>query len=211
MTGSRVEGPEREFESAWANPRHTAIELPAVDVNTVLEERYDVERPTAFTRATLWDMEVWKAAAPDRYIPTVVAPGSLEVFPGKRLGALEDFTRATDQRLWLRGSEYGRVIERVHLDHAQQRAFFFGVAEFNAPDGRVLRAGREQPVFHVEHSVAGTDDRPLNLWRIVHLTSNFDESMAAKFHEMAQEKYLRIFIEVYLRDDLHCAVERIPG
>ena len=50
----------REFERAWNEPRHTRFEIPPIDVNRVLAEHYDLDRPLAFTRAMLWDMEVRK-------------------------------------------------------------------------------------------------------------------------------------------------------
>jgi hypothetical protein len=34
----------------------------------------------------------------------------------------------------------------------------------------LLRGGTGQPLFQVEHLVGGTEPRPLNRWRIVHLT-----------------------------------------
>ncbi|MCU1686491.1 MAG: hypothetical protein JWQ81_7230 [Amycolatopsis sp.] len=193
---------EKLLEEAWAAPGNTIADLPAVDVNQVLADRYDVDRDLVFTRSMLWDMEVRKASAPDIYIPTVVRPGSREKFDGKTEGRTEEFTRVSDQRLWLDQDTYGTVIEHVHLDHDQQRAFFIGASEFTTPDGRVLHAGTGQPLFHVEHSVAGTELRPLNRWRIVNLTETVDKDLAEYFAGLARDEYLRVFIEVYLRQDL---------
>jgi hypothetical protein len=193
---------EGVFEEAWNTPGTTSIELPPVRVNDVLRERYDVRPPFAYTGTQLWDMEVRKAAAPDRYIPTVVKPGSAEKFPSVRHGGFEDFTRVSDQRLWADPEHYTTVIEHVRLDHQNRRAFFLGIGHFETPDGRALTAGTEQPLFHVEHSVGGTEEDPLNLWRIVHLTDTPDRSLAAAFDQLAEDRYLRIFIEVHLRDDL---------
>lgn len=94
------------------------------------------------------------------------------------------------------------MIEHVHLDHDNHRAFFIGAPRFTTPDGRQLVAGTAQPLFHVEHSVSGTEQRPLNHWRIVHLTTTPDPAMIAYFAAMAQDPYLRIFHEVYLRNDV---------
>ena len=168
----------------------TVYELPPVDVNAVLAERYDLDY--RFTRTSLWDMEIRKASAPDVYLPNVVRPGSVAKF-----GEGADFVRVSDQKLWLDPSRYGTVIERVHLDHRDQRALFYGLAGFGE-----LRAGTGQPLFHVEHSVTGTEDRPLNRWRIVFLTETVDPALAAVFAELAKAEYLRDFIEVYLREHL---------
>ncbi|MCI2423375.1 hypothetical protein MOQ72_38750 [Saccharopolyspora sp. K220] len=193
---------EAVFEQAWAAPGTTSVELPPARVNDVLREHYDVRPPFAYTGAQLWDMEVRKAAAPDKYIPTVVKPGSAEKFPSVRHGRFEDFTRVSDQRLWADLDHYATIIEHVRLDHENRHAYFVGAERFEAPDGRVLTAGASQPIFHVEHSVGGPEDHPLNLWRIVLLTDEPDRSLAAAFDDYANDRYLRVFIEVHLRSDL---------
>jgi hypothetical protein len=193
---------EAIFEQAWNAPGTTTVDLQPVRVNDVLRDRYDVRPPFAYTGTQLWDMEVRKAAAPDKYIPTVVRPGSAEKFPSVRHGRFEDFTRVSDQRLWADPDHYTAVIEHVRLDHEHRRAFFLGAKFFEAPDGRVFTAGTAQPLFHVEHSVGGTEDDPLNLWRIVLLTETSDAVLAAAFDELANDRYLRVFIEVHLRTDL---------
>jgi hypothetical protein len=193
---------EAIFERAWNAPNTTSVELPPVRVNDVLRNRYEVRPPFQYTGTQLWDMEIRKAAAPDKYIPTVVRPGSAEKFPSVRHGELEDFTRVSDQRLWADPEQYTTVIEHVRLDHAHRRAFFLGAGEFQSPDGRGFTAGTGQPLFHVEHSVGGTEQDPLNLWRIVLLTENPDPALAAAFDQLANDQYLRVFIEVHLRADL---------
>jgi hypothetical protein len=193
---------EAIFEQAWTAPGTTPVELPAVPVNDVLRDRYDVRPPFAYTGTQLWDMEVRKAAAPDRYIPTVVKAGSASRFPSTRHGQLEDFTRVSDQRLWAEPDRYATIVEHVRLDHEHRRAFFIGADRFETPDGRVVTAGAGQPLFHVEHSVAGPEDAPLNLWRIVHLTDTPDPTLTAAFQDLANDRYLRVFIEVHLREDL---------
>lgn len=203
MESTAVSEQEQVLEQAWSAPGNTTFDLPPVDVNQVLADHYDLDRELIFTRSMLWDMEVRKASAPDVYIPTVVKPGSVEKF-----GEGDDFVRVSDQRLWLDQPVYGTVIEEVHLDHERHSAFFAGVAEFATPDGRTLRAGTGQPLFHVEHSVAGTEDRPLNLWRIVSLSDAPSKELEAFFAGMAEDKYLRVFIEVYIREVLGYTLTR---
>ena len=207
MPGSPTERPDMDHEKvlddAWRMPGVTAIDLPAVDVNQVLADRYELDRELTFTRTMLWDMEVRKAAAPDVYIPTVVAPGSARKFPSTGHEGFEDFTRVSDQRLWADRDRFGTIIEHVRLDHVRQRAFFVGDTEFGD-----VRATADQPVFHVEHSVAGAEDRPLNRWRIVLLTDAVDRPLLDLFTQMGADPYLRVFIEVYLQEDLGVSVRR---
>jgi hypothetical protein len=187
---------------AWSAPETTSVELPPVRVNEVLTARYDVQPPYRYSGTDLWDMETRKAAAPDIYIPTVVRAGSAEKFPSTHHGQVEEFTRVSEQRLWADPEQFVTVIEHVRLDHANRRAFFVGAERFETPDGRILTAGQGQPIFHVEHSVAGPEDDPLNLWRIVHLTDAPDEQLATAFEDLAKDPYLRVFVEVHLRQVL---------
>jgi hypothetical protein len=192
---------EAVFEQAWAAPGATRADLPAVRVNEVLRERYLVTPPIEYTGTLLWDMEVRKAKAPDVFIPTVVVPGA-ERFPSVWHGRVEEFTRVSEQRLWADPSRTARIIEHVRLDHENRRAFILGDARWEAPDGRVFTAGTGQPIFHVEHSVGGAEADPLNLWRIVNLTEGPDPVLAAAFDELANDRYLRVFVEVHLREVL---------
>jgi hypothetical protein len=86
------------------------------------------------------------------------------------------FLRASEQRAW-KGDAYGQVLEEVYQSPREYRILFLGRAELVSEDGRALRAGGHQPLFHVDYSVGGTDTQPLNLWRIVHLTPEKDDAL----------------------------------
>lgn len=193
---------EEEFERAWADPRNTRVELPPVDINLVLTKYYRTNESLTFTRTMLWDMEVKKAYRPDLYIPSVVLEGSAHYWQ-QRVAAkgAESFVRSSQQRLWLEPRERGLVLEQVFLNPAQQRATFIGAAELLDEDGNVLRAGKRQPLFHVEHSVDGDESRPLNRWRIVYLTGRPEQKLIERFN-LARQLWLREFIEIYIRQDL---------
>ena len=75
MSSQAITNHEALLEEAWNKPGNTVIELPPVDVNQVLRDRYEADPGLRITRTMLWDMEARKAAAPDKYIPTVVRPG----------------------------------------------------------------------------------------------------------------------------------------
>ncbi len=80
--------------------------------------------------------------------------------------------------------------------------------EVAGADGTLLRAGAGQPLFHVEHSVGGTELRPLNRWRIVHLTDAVDERLIERFERMAASPWLAEHTEIYIRDNLGIELTR---
>lgn len=200
---------EGVFQRAWVDPSNTRFELPAIDVNRVLPEHYDMSQPLTFTRTMLWDMEVRKARRPDRYIPSVVREGSANAW-GRFSSAdgSESFVRSSQQRLWLEPMKYGTVLEQVRVNPMQQKVTFIGAMEHPDRDGDLLRAGVGQPLFHVEHSVGGDEFRPLNKWRIVHLTDMPEQKLVERFTLMANDVWLPEFIEIYIRNDLNIELTR---
>lgn len=191
---------EAEFARAWATPGYSRWQQPDIDVNAVLSDQYELSRPLLFTRAMLWDLEVRKAVAPGDYIPFVVEVGTARSW-GRRgaPGGGEYVDRCSRQRLWTRPQERALVLERAFLNHRDQRVTFLGVSELRTDDGSLLRADATQALFHVEHSVGGTEDRPLNRWRIVHLTESVDGRILERHEEMARQPWLPEFIELYIR------------
>ena len=79
---------------------------------------------------------------------------------------------------------------------------FIGLAEVEDDAGQVIRASSEQALFHVEHGVSGTEESPLNTWRIVHLTGEARSSLVEKFNQMAEAKGLPEYVERYIEDIL---------
>ena len=197
---------EREFARAWLNPAYTQIELKSIDVNRVLQEVYALSQPLTFTRAMLWDVEVRKARDPQSYIPSVVQEG--QIWNRRFLENGEEvFLRASQQRRWLSG-QYGTVLEETHVSHDQQRVIFLGRAELPGPTGASLRSDERQLLFHVEHAVGGTEARPLNLWRTVHLTHGRDRRLIDRFAAFDDGHTLPEYIELYIRRDLDIALSR---
>ena len=150
----------------------------------------------------LWDAEVKKAWGPTTYIPGVVREG--EAWDRKPLeNAEEFFVRASQQRAWKTGIDYGHVLEEVYLSPKEQSVLFFGRAELSKGDGPPLRAGSHQPLFHVEHAVGGTDSHPLNIWRIVHLTAEKDDALIERqLAHAGTAEWLREFVAIYVKKDL---------
>jgi hypothetical protein len=194
---------EKLFHEAWLDPAATRYELAPVDVNRVLAERYDLAEPLVVTRTMLWDMEARKARHPDIFIPYVVAAGSADAW-----GDDDVFVRRSRQRLWLAPDTYGLVLEQTKLDHTNQIVTFIGAAELPGPDGEPLVATTEQPLFHVEHSVDGTEERPLNRWRVVHLTTAPDPRLHTTFARIDANPWLPEYVEIYVRDVLGVALTR---
>jgi len=200
---------EADFAQAWDSPGHTRHRSPDIDVNRVLAERYETDKPLTFTREMLWDVEVRKAARPGVYIPFVVRAGSDRSWGRHMADSGEYLDRCSLQRLWLDPGRYELILERAYLNHAAQKVTFLGVRELSDPDGRLLRAGG-QPLFHVEHAVGGTEMQPLNRWRIVHLTGQTDDRLIDRFGQMATDAWLPEFIEIYIRRDLGIELTRKP-
>ena len=149
----------------------------------------------------LWDAEVKKAWDPMTYIPGVVREGSS--WGRKPLENGEEcFLRGSQQRAW-KADSYGQVLEEVYLSPKEQTVLFLGRAEFLRDDGSPLQAGSHQPLFHVEHAVGGTDSHPENLWRILHLTTNRDDTLLEQHLEQTgTPEWLRKFVAIYAEKDL---------
>jgi hypothetical protein len=194
-----------ELEAAWNDPRTTSVEIPAVDVNRTLAEQYEVSPPTRMTRTQVWDMEVRKAWDPLTYIPYVVSEGgswaATDLPDGRR------HLRRSIQKAWLT-DDRGLVLEDVFTDPAGQRVVFLGRPDLAGPDGEKLLADPYQPLFHVEHGVGGTEDAPLNRWRIVVLTGTPDPRYAEAFARQTSAGGLPGFLEIYLARDLGVTLQR---
>ena len=193
-----------EFDQAWHNPQHTLIELEAMNVNDLLQQYYFTSEPFRLTKSMLWDAEARKAWDPRTYIPRVIREG--RSWGRKTLENGEEcFLRASQQRAW-RTDAYGQVLEEVYVSPVEQRILFLGRAKFLTDDGQPLEAGRHQPLFHVEHAVGGTDSRPLNLWRIVHLTAEKEDALVKR--QWGYDEVLREFFAIYVERDLRIKLSR---
>lgn len=197
------------FERAWNDPRYTRFEIPAIDVNRVLAEHYDLDRPLAFTRAMLWDMEVRKARRPDLYIPYVVKAGSADAWADDQAPDGADiYVRKSQQRLWLEPETYELILEQTHVDHAAQRVTFIGAADYPDREGTLLHAGVGQPIFHVVHAVGGDEHQPLNRWLVVFETPSPEPHRLVPFERMAAAPWLPGYVEIYIRDHLGIGLRR---
>ena len=204
--GMTFDRAEREYEEAWNNPSNTRFELPAVNVNKVLRERYRLTPQKNLTRAMIWDMETKKAWDPRSYIPYVVSEGRSWGRTTLRDGSRR-FGRSSMQKGWIAPSE-GRVLEDVFVSDAKQAIYFLGRPRMVGEAGNELVASPFQPLFHVRHAVGGTEDEPLNLWSIVLMTSAPDARYLAPFEEMARAGLLPGFIEIYIQRDLQLDLSR---
>lgn len=196
---------EEVFEQAWNHPDYTQIELQDIDINLILNQHYLTSKPLQFTRQMLWELETKKAWDPKTYIPHVVKNGRSW---GRTI--LDDgdelLVRSSQQKQWLNGEIYEDVFEEVYLNHKDQKATFLGTQHLKDPLGDDLWLQNQQPLFHVQHSVGGEEDRPVNLWRIVHLTKKKDLNLIAHFEKLNQSNALPIFIEIYIEKDLQISL-----
>ena len=198
---------EREFNEAWSLPSSTRFELPPVDINRVLKERYRISPERALTRAMIWDMETKKAWDPLTYIPYVVSQA--RSWERTALGdGTTRFFRSSLQRGWIT-SEEGRVLEDVFVSDAKQTIYFLGRPRMVEENGKALVASSFQPLFHVRHAVGGSEHAPLNLWSIVHLTGAPDARYCEPFEQMVRTGLLPGFLEIYIERDLKLGLSRI--
>ena len=201
---------EGAFAQAWANPNYTRVEGPAVDVNEGLKAYYRMDRPVQYTGHHLWQTEVLKAWRPDHYIPGGVRPESVRSWQSAGgVRSVEYLARYSDQRRRRDPSLFGRVVEDVCLNHARRAATFLGRLEITDDLGQQVFAATDQPLFFVEHSVGGTEDAPLNLWRSVHLTHTPDAKIPKHLGQVGRGNRLPPWIEVYCARVLDVKVEFI--
>jgi hypothetical protein len=198
---------EREYDEAWSAPASTRFELPPVDVNKVLKERYRVSPERTLTRAMIWDMETKKAWDPLTYIPYVVSQARSWGRTTLRDGTTR-FHRSSLQRGWIISQE-GRVLEDVFVSDSKQTIYFLGRPQMVEDTGNTLVASPSQPVFHVRHAVGGSEQAPLNLWSIVLLTDAPDPRYCEPFEQMAHAGLLPGFLEIYIERDLRLGLSRI--
>jgi hypothetical protein len=198
---------EREFNEAWNAPSSTRFELPPVDVNKVLKEKYRLSPEQPLTRAMIWDMETRKAWDPRTYIPYVVSQarswGRTTLPDGS-----SRFCRSSLQRGWITPEE-GRVLEDVFVSDAKQTIYFLGRQRMIEESGNALVASPFQPLFHVRHGAGGSERAPLNLWSIVLLTDAPDERYCEPFEQMVRAGLLPGFLEIYIERDLKLKLSRI--
>jgi hypothetical protein len=198
---------EREYNDAWSAPSSTRFELPPVDVNMILKERYRLSPEQTLTRAMIWDMETKKAWDPLTYIPYVVSQarswGRMPLHDGS-----SRFCRSSLQRGWI-SPEEGRVLEDVFVNSTKQTIYFLGRPQMVEETGNTLVAGSFQPLFHVRHAVGGSEQAPLNLWSIVLLTGASDPRYCEPFEQMVHAGLLPGFLDIYIERDLKLGLSRI--
>ena len=207
VSATSFDSAEREYDDAWKAASSTRFELPPVDVNKILRDRYRVEPGKSLTRAMLWDMETKKAWDPFSYIPYVVSEARSWGRTTLRDGS-QRFSRSSMQRGWIKQEE-GRVLEDVFVSDAKQTKYFLGRARMAAESGKDLVASSFQPLFHVRHGVGGSEEEPLNLWSIVLLTNAPDTRYIEPFEQMVRAGLLPGFIELYIERDLKLKLSRV--
>lgn len=200
---------ETVFGSAWNRASHTSIEFDPLDVNRVLANEYDPAEGLALTRTQLWEMEVMKAARPDLFIPGVIRKGSARSWGRRELESGDEaFIRVSEQQFWLQPESYGTVIEACYLNHTRQQVTFIGLPEVEDDMGRTVVASPKQPLFHVTHGVTGSEESPLNTWRIVHLASDDNRELSKRFELISQASGLPEYVERYIEDVLKSPITK---
>lgn len=192
---------EEEFEKAWNNSVYTQVKLDDVNINEILSRYYKTPIPIKFTRQMLWDMETKKAWDPKTYIPYVVREGKSW---GRSIleNGDEILVRSSEQKQWLNSEIYEEVYEKVYLNHKEQKATFIGSKRLKNNEGVYIYLQNQQPIFHVQHSVEGEEDNPINVWSIVYLTEKKDPRFMEELEKRNDPTRLPKFVEIYIENDL---------
>ncbi|NYE94999.1 hypothetical protein FHU41_001220 [Psychromicrobium silvestre] len=104
--------------------------------------------------------------------------------------------------------EYGLVIEQIHLDHLRQVATSIEAGQYPDRNGKIHHRGEGQPIFHIVHSVAGSEKQLRNQWFIVHETEKPEPLRIVPFEEMARRHRLPRYLEVYIQRHLGIKLSR---
>src|SRR5476651_1623229 len=107
-----------EFEAAWTNPKYTHYEVPAANINELLDKQ-------TLTGTQLWDAEKKKASDPMKYIPHAVIKGVSYEKSQPQVGE-ETFMRSSQQRSWLDPQVIVSVLEEVHVFEKLRKVVFLG-------------------------------------------------------------------------------------
>lgn len=102
--------------------------------------------------------------------------------------------RTSLQKSWLDLNMTADVLEEVHVYEDLRKVIFLGRPVITEKDGTV-----NQALFHVEHSVGGTEESPTNLWRIVFLTE--DQTYPQKLNERlaaVPKETIPMFVRQYI-------------
>lgn len=204
---NEVDDAEELFENAWHYPSYTQIQLDDSDINQIISDYYETEIPIKFTREMLWDLETKKAWDPKTYLSYVVREGKSW---GRKIleNGDELFVRSSQQKQWLNPEKYEEVLEQVYLNYRDQKITFIGTRSLSDELDQPIFIENKQPLFYVEHSVTGDDERPLNAWRIIFLTEFKDQELIDLFQKRNDPTRLPEYIENYILLDLQIKLSK---
>lgn len=191
-----------EFDRSWSNPDYIQYQAEDIDINSIVETNPKYRDMQKLSGAQLWEAEKNKAHDPKKYIPHVVKTGIAEVYGEQIISPNETmFMRFSEQKSWKNPEVIANVLEEVHIFEAEKRVIFLGRSlETLAPHVQ-MKSHVNQHLFHVEHSVGGNENSPVNLWRIVFLTANQEYKQSVFTHLNAMPKnVVPRFVEVYAQE-----------
>ncbi|SMC52577.1 hypothetical protein [Kibdelosporangium aridum] len=195
-----------EFHREWTAAENTPVEFPPMDVNALVKRHFRLGRELVVTKNMVWDLLVRKAHAMEVYLPGRIKPGSIRTYPTEE----SDFIRVSDQPVWTDDTVYTQVIQRVFVDEERRAVLHLGTAHMTTPDGEYVWAGLDQPLYHVEWVVTGTEMRPFLRRRMVHLTDAPDTRLAWYFARLMREKPMVDSLEIYLRKQWGVDMTHVP-
>ncbi len=197
-----AENAQAQFEAAMKNPNYFSYQPPANDINEILGRDLAL-KDVRLTKEELWQAEKRKAFEPVVYIPHVLKTGRAEVYGVNDSDPKEIiFRRFSEQRSWQDDTVMANVLEEVHVFEEDQKIIFLGRPLEDLASDLGTKNHPTQPLFYVEHSVGGDEDKPLNLWKIVFLTDREDYKQAVlkRFKDQPKD-LLPIFVKIYIEKE----------
>ncbi|MGE3921107.1 MAG: hypothetical protein AB7F64_09315 [Gammaproteobacteria bacterium] len=174
-----------EFEKAMQSFAAQSITTAPYKINPIKLSNQE-QRNLSLDQA--WALEISKALRVHDYLTAI--PFSI-VIPGtyRKTAQGQSFQRLSIQPAWL-DDQMTIIKEEVHIIEDEHRIVFYGrpVDELEAQN--VMREHfneslirKEVPLFHVVHGLLGTENEPINTWRMVFI----DQQVSAEQISMVKE------------------------
>lgn len=180
-----------EFDEAYKDYAKQAFSAPELAINPLFNiKEFELYGFKGLSQSQAWEGEKLKAHRPQLFVPVIQAAGLIpNTYRKTEYG--ETFDRVSIQPNWQTG-KLSIVKEEVHVIEAQRRILFLGRPVNRSEAKQVLGDfddayfENQGSLFHVEHGLAGEEDRPINTWRLVILDRAVSSQAIDKINQTVQ-------------------------